>query len=197
MISPTQAPSVILPRSVLADLLHRCATLGDAGIAALYEAGDRTGAEAVALLGDAPDALPAAEFWAFLDEILRKAGLGSISFEPGEGASAAIAWHDSAEAMARSADGGARSAESAAGTADDAARTVRCHFAAALLRGVLSRLANRAVEVAEVQCGGGAEPCWFLFGSAESIQSARVGGASRVGGTSRTGGASRAEGLEH
>ncbi len=150
MISPTQTSAVILPRSVLADLLHRCASLGDAGIAALNEAGDRTGAEAVALLGDAPDALAAAEFWAFLDEILRKAGLGSISFRPGGAASAAIAWRDSPEATA--------------------AGNVHCHFATALLRGVLSRLADRPVEVAEVQCGGGTEPCWFLFGSAETIQ---------------------------
>lgn len=182
MISPTQAPSVILPRSVLADLLHRCASLGDAGIAALKEAGDRTGAEAVALLGDSPDALPAAECWILLDEIFRRAGLGSVSFKPGGGASAAIAWRGSAEAMAGSAGGGAGSAESAAGTGDDAAGNVRCHFATALLRGVLSRLANRAVEVAEVQCGGGTEPCWFLFGSAETIHRVRTGGQSRAGG---------------
>jgi len=162
MISPTQAPPVILPRSVLADLFHRCASLGDAGIAALNEAGDRTGAEAVALLGDSPDALDAEEFWAFLDEILRKAGLGSISFKPGGGASAAIAWGDSAEAMA--------------------AGNVRCHFATALLRGVLSRVADRAVEVSEVQCGAGTEPCWFVFGSAETIQRLRTGGQSRAGG---------------
>ena len=160
--TPTQVPSVILPKSVLADLFRRCASLGDAGIAALNEAGDRTGAEAVALLGDAPDALPAAEFWAFLDEILRNAGLGSISFKPGGGASAAIAWRDSAEAMA--------------------AGSVRCHFATALLRGVLSRLADRTVEVAEVQCGGGTEPCWFVFGSAEAIQRLRTGAQSQTGG---------------
>ena len=161
MITPTQVPSVILPRSVLADLFHRCASLGDAGVAALNEAGDHTGAEAVALLGDSPDELPAGEFWAFLDEILRKAGLGSISFKPGGGASAAIAWRDSAEAMA--------------------AGNVRCHFATALLRSVLSRLANRAVEVAEVQCGGGTEPCWFVFGAAETIERLRTGGRSRAG----------------
>lgn len=162
MISPTQAPPVILPRSVLADLFHRCASLGDAGIAALNEAGDRTGAEAVALLGDSPDALDAAEFWAFLDEILRKAGLGSISFKPGGGASAAIAWHESVEAMA--------------------AGSVRCHFATAMLRGVLSRLADRTVEVVEVQCGAGREPCWFVFGSAEAIQRLRTGGRAGAGG---------------
>ena len=175
MISPTQAPAVILPRSVLADLFHRCASLGDAGIAALNEAGDRTGAEAVALLGDSPDALSAAEFWTFLDEILRKAGLGSISFKPGGGASAAIAWRDSAEATAPSTGG-------ASGTTDDAAGNARCHFATALLRGVLSRLAKRPVEVAEVQCGGGAEPCWFLFGSAETIHRVRTGDPSGAGG---------------
>ena len=162
MIPPTQTPSVILSRSVLADLLHRCASLGEAGVAALKEAGDRTGAEAVTLLGDSPDALPAAEFWDFFDEILRKAGLGSISFKPGGGASAAIAWRDSAEALA---DG-----------------NVRCHFATALLRGVLSRLADRAVEVAEAQCGGGTGPCWFVFGSAEAIQRLRTGAQSRTGG---------------
>ena len=153
---------MILPRSVLADLLHRCASLGDAGIAALKEAGDRTGAEAVALLGDSPDALPAAEFWAFMDEILRKAGLGSISFKPGGGASAAIAWHDSTEATA--------------------AGNVRCHFATAFLRGVLSRLAHRAVEVAEVQCGGETEPCWFLFGSAETMRGVHADGQPPAGG---------------
>ncbi|MYC88582.1 MAG: hypothetical protein F4X22_10140 [Gemmatimonadales bacterium] len=153
---------MILPRSVLADLFHRCASLGEAGIAALNEAGDRTGAEAVALLGDSPDALRAAEFWAFLDEILRKAGLGSISFKPGGGASAAIAWRDSAEAAA--------------------AGNVRCHFATAFLRGVLSRLADRPVEVAEVQCGGGTEPCWFLFGSTETIQRLHADGEPPGGG---------------
>ncbi|WP_420441631.1 V4R domain-containing protein [Candidatus Palauibacter sp.] len=179
---------MILPRSVLADLFHRCASLGDAGIAALNEAGDRTGAEAVALLGDSPDALTAAECWAFLDEILRKAGLGSISFKPGGGASAAIAWRDSAEATARStggaaglAKGAAGLAKGAAGTTDDAVGNARCHFATALLRGVLSRLAKRPVEVAEVQCGGGAEPCWFLFGSAETIDRVRTGDPSRAG----------------
>ncbi|WP_420615996.1 V4R domain-containing protein [Candidatus Palauibacter sp.] len=161
MITPTQVPSVILPRSVLADLFRRCASLGDAGIAALNEAGDRTGAEAVALLGDSPDALSAAEFWAFLDEILRNAGLGSISFKPGGGASAAIAWRDPPEATA--------------------AGNVRCHFSAALLRGVLSRVADRTVEVAEVQCSGGGEPCWFVFGSAEAIERLRTGGQSRAG----------------
>ena len=161
MITPTQVPSAILPRSVLADLFHRCASLGDAGIAVLNEAGDRTGAAAVALLGDSPDALPAAEFWAFLDEILRKAGLGSISFKPGGGASAAIAWRDPAEATA--------------------AGNVRCHFSAALLRGVLSRVADRAVEVAEVQSGGDTEPWWFVFGSAETIERLRAGGQSRAG----------------
>ena len=165
MISPTQVPPVILPRSVLAGLLHRCASLGDAGIAALNEAGDRTGAEAVALLGDAPDELAAAEFWAFLDEILRKAGLGSISFKPGGGAFAAIAWRDSTEATA--------------------VGNVRCHFATAFLRGVLSRMADRAVEVAEVQCGGATEPCWFLFGSAETVQRVLADGESRTGGRER------------
>ncbi|MYK02238.1 MAG: hypothetical protein F4037_09855 [Gemmatimonadales bacterium] len=165
MISPTQAPSVILPRSVLAGLFHRCASLGDAGIAALNEAGDRTGAEAVALFGDSPDALPAAEFWVFLDEILRKAGLGSISFKPGGGGFAAIAWRDSAEATASG--------------------DLRCHFATVLLRSVLSRVAGRAVEVAAVQCGGGTEPCWYLFGSAETIQRVLADGPSRTGGQER------------
>lgn len=161
MITPTQVPSVILPRSVLADLFHRCASLGDAGIAVLKEAGDRTGAEAVALLGESPDALSAAEFWAFFDEILRRAGLGSISFKRGGGAFAAIAWRDPAEATVTG--------------------SVRCHFSAALLRSVLSRVADRAVEVAEVQRGGGAEPWWFVFGSAEAIEQLRTGGQSRAG----------------
>lgn len=161
MSTPTQVPSVILPRSVLADLFHRCASLGDAGIAALNEAGDRTGAEAVALLGDSPDALSATEFWAFFDEILRRAGLGSISFKRGGGAFAAIAWRDPAEATA--------------------AGSVRCHFSAALLRSVLSRVADRAVEVAEVQRGGGAEPWWFVFGSAEAIERLRTDGRPRGG----------------
>ena len=160
MITPTQVPSVILPRSVLADLFRRCASLGDAGIAALNEAGDRTGAEAVALLGDSPDALPAGEFWAFFDEILQRAGLGSISLKRGGGAFAAIAWRDPAEATA--------------------AGNVRCHFSAALLRSVLSRVADRAVEVEEVQRGGGAEPWWFVFGSAEAIEPLRTGGQSRA-----------------
>ena len=161
MITPTQVPSVILPRSALADLFHRCAGLGDAGIAALNEAGDRTGAEAVALLGDSPDALSAAEFWDFFDEIVRRAGLGSISFRRGGGAFGAVAWRDPAEATA--------------------AGNVRCHFSTALLRGVLSRVADRAVEVAEVQRGGGEEPWWFVFGSAEAIERLRTGGQSRAG----------------
>ncbi len=155
MISSTQAPSVILPRSVLSDLFRRCASLGDAGIAALNEAGYRTGAEAVTMLGDSPSALPAAEFWTLLDELLRIAGLGSVAFKPGGGSSAAIAWRDSAEA--------------ATGSTGSAPGAARCHFAIGLLRGALSHAAGRAVEVAEVRCGAGTEPCWFLFGSAETI----------------------------
>ena len=181
MIFSMQHPSVTLPRSVLSDLFHRCARLGDSGIAALKEAGDRAGADAVALLGDSPDALPATEFWALLDEIFRKAGLGSVSFKPGGIASAAIAWRDSVEAAARSTVEAAGAAESAAGTRDSAARGARCHFATGLLQGVLSRLAGRAVEVAEVQCGGGAAPCWFLFGSVETMQRVRAGGLSATG----------------
>ncbi|WP_420447035.1 V4R domain-containing protein [Candidatus Palauibacter sp.] len=157
---------MILPRSVLSGLFHRCASLGDAGVAALKEAGDRTGGAAVSLLGDAPDALPAARFWALLDEILRKAGLGSVAFKPGGAASAAIAWRDSAEA-----------AEGSTGEASGA----RCHFATGLLRGVLSRLAGRVVEVAEVRCGGGTEPCWFLIGSVETMQRVQAGGLSATG----------------
>lgn len=165
---------MILPRSVLSGLFHRCASLGEAGIAALREAGDRTGAEAIALLGDSPESLPATEFWNLLDQILRKAGLGSVQFRPGGGSSAAIAWRDSAEAAA-----------GAAGTAVDAVESARCHFATGLLRGVLSRVAGRPVEVAEVQCGGGTEPCWFLFGSAETIHKVRAGDRSLAGSRER------------
>jgi len=43
-------------------------------------------------------------------------------------------------------------------------------------------VADRAVEVSEVQCGAGTEPCWFVFGSAETIQRLRTGGQSRAGG---------------
>lgn len=167
MISSTQAPSVILSRSVLSDLFRRCASLGDAGVAALNEAGYRTGAEAATLLGDSPGALPAAEFWTLLDEVLRIAGLGSVAFKPGGGASAAIAWRDSAEA--------------AAGSTGSMAGAARCHFATGLLRGVLSRAAGRAVEVAEMRCGGGTEPCWFLFGSAETIHRIQASNRARAG----------------
>ena len=172
---------MILPRSVLSGLFHRCASLGNAGIAALSEAGDRTGAEAVALLGDSPDALSATRFWALLDEILRKAGLGSVAFKPGGAASAAIAWRDSAEAAASSTGEASGAAEDAAGTRDGAAGRARCHFATGLLRGVLSRLAGRVVEVVEVRCGAGTEPCWFLFGSVETMRRMRAGGLSATG----------------
>ena len=90
-----------------------------------------------------------------------------MAFKPGGSASAAIAWRDSAEAAA----------ESVEGPADFA----RCHFATGFLRGLLSRMAGRAVEVAEVRCGGGTEPCWFLFGSSGTIRRVKAGNAADAG----------------
>lgn len=148
-----------LPRSALTTLSHRCAALGPAGREALREAGYRAGTEVLGALGETPAALPPPEFWSRLDGSLRRAGLGSVEFEPVSSALGAIAWRGSAEAAGAHAEG--------AGP--------QCHFAVGLLGGVLSRAAGRTVDVAEVRCGGGGpHPCWFLFGSVEMLQAVRT-----------------------
>lgn len=140
-------------------LSHRCAELGSGGIRALREAGYRAGIEVLPTVADVPEALPPAEFWDALDRRLRRAGLGSIRFEPVSGTLGAIAWRESPEA------GGTRSDVPGA----------RCHFAAGLLAGILSRAAARTVDVLEVACGaGGTEPCWFLFGTVARIRELRT-----------------------
>lgn len=144
-------------------LSHRCAELGSPGIRALREAGYRAGIEVLPTVADVPESLPPVEFWDALDRRLRGAGMGSIRFEPVSPTLGAIAWHESPEA------GGTRSD----------VREARCHFAAGLLAGILSRAAARTVDVLEVRCGaGGSEPCWFLFGTVTRIRELR---ASRAG----------------
>ncbi|WP_419934746.1 hypothetical protein [Candidatus Palauibacter sp.] len=156
MNSPTQDPVVSLPRSALSTLFRRCVERGDAGIEVLREAGDRAGGGLLATLAEAPAALPASEFWSRFDAAVRRAGLGSVSYLPVSQRSGAIAWRDSVEAPEEPPGGAC------------------CHFAAALLGGVLRRAANRPVAVKEVRCGGG-QPCWFMFGSAETIREVPAG----------------------
>jgi len=145
-------------------LSHRCAELGPPGVRALREAGYRAGIEVLPTVADVPESLSPAEFWDALDRRFRRAGMGSIRFEPVSSTLGAIAWRESPEA------GGTRSD----------VRDARCHFAAGLLAGILSRAAARTVDVLEVRCGaGGAEPCWFLFGTVARIrelQASRVAG---------------------
>lgn len=155
MNEPRLTPAVQIPRSAVTMLSHRCAELGPSGVRALREAGYRAGIEVLPTVADVPEALPAGEFWAALDRRLRGAGLGSIRFEAVSESLGAIAWRESPEA------GGTRSERPGA----------RCHFAAGLLAGILSRAAARTVEVLEVECGaGGTEPCWFLFGTVPGIR---------------------------
>lgn len=159
MNAPAQDPPVRLPRSALSPLLHLCAERGEAGIEALREAGGRVGADLLGTLAEAPETLPATEFWSRLDAAVRRAGLGSVSFRPVSPRSGAISWRDPLEA-----------ARDPAGVSGGAC----CHFTAALLGGILSAAAARPVEVKEVRCGGG-QPCWFMFGSAEAIRGLRPG----------------------
>ena len=156
MNSSTESSVVRLPRSALASLFRRCGTLGASGVEALREAGDRVGAELLASLAASPTTLPASDFWSRLDAAIRGAGLGSVSFRPADRGTGAVSWRGSTEAPGRSPD------------------EPSCHFAAGFLGGVLSRAAHRPVEVLEVRCGGG-QPCWFIFGSAETIRSVRAG----------------------
>ena len=156
MNSSTQSSVVRLPKSVVASLFRRCGTLGEPGVEAVREAGDRVGADLLETVAPSPDTLPATEFWSGLDGALREAGLGSVSFRPASRGTGAISWRASAEAPERG------------------AATPSCHFAAGLLAGVLSGAAQRRVHVTEVRCGGG-QPCWFIFGSADAIQDAGVG----------------------
>ncbi|WP_419950848.1 V4R domain-containing protein [Candidatus Palauibacter sp.] len=156
MNASTESPVVRLPRSALSSLFRRCGTLGESGIEALREAGDRVGAELLETLAASPATLPASEFWSRLDAAIRGAGLGSVSFRPADTGTGAISWRGSAEAPGRSPD------------------EPCCHFATGVLGGVLSRTAHRPVAVVEVRCGGG-QPCWFLFGAAERIRRVRGG----------------------
>jgi len=139
-------------------LSHRCAELGAPGVRALREAGYRAGIEVLPTVADVPESLSPAEFWEALDRRLRAAGMGSIRFEPVARSLGAIAWRESPEA------GGTRSD----------LRGARCHFAAGLLAGILSRAASRTIDVLEVRCGaGGTEPCWFVFGTVTRIRELR------------------------
>lgn len=139
-------------------LSHRCAELGSSGIRALREAGYRAGIEILPTVAEVPESLAPAAFWEALDRSLESAGMGSIRFEPVSETLGAIAWTESPEA------GGTRSDVHGA----------RCHFAAGLLAGILSRAAARTVDVLEMRCGaGGTEPCWFLFGTVGRIRELR------------------------
>lgn len=157
MTASADIPSVRLPRSAVTTLSHRCAGLGVDGIEALREAGYRAGTEIFARLDEAPGELDAADFWERLDAAFVAAGLGSLQLRSVDPSMGAIAWSGSAEAAGAHAD-----------------RDARCHFGAGLLGGVLSRAAERTVDVVEVRCGGGgAEPCWFLFGSVDRLRRVR------------------------
>ncbi len=123
----------------------------------LREAGYRAGAEVLTALGEEPSELTSNEFWTRLDAALERAGLGSVRFEAIASDAGAVAWRESAEAT----------------SSED--HQTHCHFALGLLGGVLSRAADRTVDVVEVQCGGGArEPCWFVFGSVETLRGVRA-----------------------
>ena len=159
MMQTSDIPAVRLPRSALTTLSHRCAGLGAHGVQALREAGYRAGTEVLATLDEKPGELSTEDFWRRLDDAFTRAGLGSLSHEVVSPAVGAVAWKGSAEAA------GSRSDRS----------PVSCHFAGGLLGGVLSRAAGRTVDVLEVRCeGGGERPCWFLYGSVETLRAVRA-----------------------
>jgi len=155
MNPPAEAPAVHVPRSAFATLSHRCAGLGESGIEALREAGYRAGTEIFVALGEAAADTRCDEFWSRLDAAFARAGLGSVSFEAVSPVLGAVSWRGSVEAAGSQTSGSSES----------------CHFAAGLLAGVLSRTAGTTVDVAEARCcRGSAQPCWFLFGSVETLQ---------------------------
>ena len=148
-------PAITIPRSALALLSHRCAGLGPDGLRALREAGYRAGVSLVRTLHEDPATLTVESFWERLGDTVRDAGLGSLRFEPVSPAIGAVAWRASAETS------GTRSEGSGS----------RCHFAAGILGGVLSRTAGKTVDVLEIRCGAGGEaPCWFLFGAVPNMR---------------------------
>ncbi|MCG8468895.1 MAG: hypothetical protein MJB57_11940 [Gemmatimonadetes bacterium] len=156
MSPPSEATAVHLPKSALTTLSHRCAGIGAAGVEALREAGYRAGSDVLAALGESAGDVRYEEFLSRLDTALRRAGLGSVAYEPVSPSIGAVFWRGSVEAGGSRTDGAS------------------CHFAAGLLAGVLSRTAGRTVDVVEARCGGGgARPCWFLFGSVETLRSIR------------------------
>lgn len=158
MSPSSEAPAVHLPTSAFTTLSHRCAGLGEAGIEALREAGYRAGAEVLATLGDAPSEILSEEFWVTLGAAFTRAGLGTVAFEPVSPVLGSVQWLGSVEAAGSQSGGKAES----------------CHFAAGLLAGVLSRTAGRTVDVIEARCSGGSsQPCWFLFGSVETLRGIR------------------------
>lgn len=158
-MSPSSETSAVhLPRSAFTTLSHRCAGLGESGIEALREAGYRAGTEVLAALGEAAVDIRYDEFWSRLDVAFTRAGLGSVSFEPVSPVLGSVSWRGSVEAAGSQSGGSSES----------------CHFAAGLLAGVLSRTAGRTVDVVEARCSGGsAQPCWFLFGSVETLRGIR------------------------
>ena len=167
VVTPVEIAEI--PRSALASLSHRCADLGPDGVRALREAGYRAGVTMFSEWPGVPRDLPLGEFWQTVDAAFREAGLGSVRFKAVSSAIGAVAWTGSVEAM------GTRSERPG----------VRCHLAAGLLGGVLSRTAGKTVDVLEVRCGGGGDrPCWFLIGSVASLRAVhtarqRAGGGDR------------------
>jgi predicted hydrocarbon binding protein len=148
-------PVVSLPSSALTLLSRRCSELGSDGVRAMREAGYRAGADLYAELDGAPERLPAPAFWRAVDGSIGRLGWGSVSFEtvgPGVGA---VVWEGSPEA-----DGPGSSSPRA-----------RCHLAAGLLGGLLSRAAGRTVAVYEARCRAGeGGPCWFLLGGRDHLR---------------------------
>lgn len=161
-------PVVSLPASALTLLSRRCTELGSDGVRAMREAGYRAGADLYRELHETPERLPAPAFWTAADDILRRLGWGTITFEtvsPGVGA---VVWAGSPEAD---------------GPGSPSPRP-RCHLAAGLLGGLLSRAAGRTVAVYEARCRAGESgPCWFLIGGRDHLREVHK---SAVAGSLRT-----------
>lgn len=150
-----EKPVVSLPASALTLLSRRCSELGSDGVRAMREAGYRAGAEVYSGLGETPERLSAPAFWKAADESIRRLGWGSITFEAVGSGVGAVVWQGSPEA-----DGPGSPSPRA-----------RCHLAAGLLGGLLSRAAGRTVAVYEARCRAGESgPCWFLLGGRDHLR---------------------------
>ena len=162
--SPTPQPEVLLPAVALATLARLSRDGQEGLVEALNQSGEETGKVLHAGLTGGAAAEGAASFWHQFDGLLRRRGLGSLTHRRLHAGIGLL--HVS---------GGPESAPSLAGErAPETAAETTCPFTTGVLRGILSAVAGRQVDlrplVGNWEAHDGPEPgCRWIFGSTVAL----------------------------